>query len=102
MAKTLYINNGMLLKVSSLMDQSNSSYVTNATVLATLKTASDTNVTGQTWPLTLTHQSSGTYQGILEGDLDVSGAYYNLEITVNSGSASQASWDIDVKAERRR
>lgn len=102
MTKTVYIDNGNLVKVTGLIDLSNSSYNTSATVLATLKTASDTNVTGQSWPLTLTHQSSGTYQGTLTSSLDLEGARYNLEISVNSGDDGAAFFDVDVKAERRK
>ncbi len=102
MAKTVYIENGNLLKIANLQDLSDSSYVTDATVLATLKTASDTNVAGQSWPLTLTHQSSGTYQGTLTSSLSLVGARYNCEISINSGDAGAAFFDVDVRAERRK
>lgn len=102
MAKTVYIENGNLVKLTGLIDLSDSSYTTDATVLATLKTASDTNVSGQTWPLTLTHQSSGTYQGTLTSSLDLVGQRYNLEISVNSGDDNAAFFDVDIRAERRK
>jgi len=101
MAKPIYIDNGNLLKLSDLIDLSDSSYTTDATVLATLKTMSGTNVSGQTWPLTLTHQSSGTYQGTLTSSLDLVGLTYNLEVSVNSGDDNAAFYDIDVRAMRR-
>ena len=102
MAKTVYLQNGNLVKLEGLIDLSNSSYVTNATVLAILKTGSGTNGSGQSWPLIMSHQISGTYQGVLESDLDLVGTYYNLEISVNSGSTSQGFFDFDVRGLRRK
>ncbi len=102
MSETIYIENATLIKLTGLMDLSNSSYNTSATVLATLKTTSGTNVVGQSWPLTLTHQSSGTYQGTLTSSLDLSGVNYKLEVTVNSGSDGAAFYDIDARAKRRK
>ena len=102
MAKTIYIDNGNLVKLTGLIDLSNSTYNTTATVLATLKTTSGTNVVGQTWPLTMTHQSSGTYQGTLTSSLDLVGVNYKLEVTVNSGSDGAGFFDMDIRAKRRR
>lgn len=102
MAKTIYIDNGMLVKLDGLIDLSNSTYNTSATVQAILKTTSGTSVAGQSWPLTLTHQSSGNYQGTLTSSLDLSGVNYKLEVTVNSGDDSAAFFDIDARAKRRK
>ena len=102
MTEIIYIENGNLIKLNNLIDLTDSTYVTSATILATLKTTSGDNVAGQSWPLTLTHQNSGNYQGTLTSSLSLAGITYNLEVSINSGDASAGLFDMDIRAKRRR
>lgn len=69
----VYIGNDNLLTVDALTNAATGAYVNNATVTATLKDADGTNVSGQTWPLSLAYVSgsNGKYQGVLEDGLDL-------------------------------
>lgn len=102
---TLYLGNDMALEVDALRDQATSSYINGATVAVTLKDMDGTNVTGETWPLSLPYVSSsnGKYRATLAYNLGVSvNERYVATITVDAGAGKRARWDADVVVAPRR
>ena len=100
----LYINNDNLLSVENLKNAATGVYINDATVSATLKNSSGVNVTGQSWPLTLTFVSSsnGVYRGTLEDGLVLNeGETYTAEITADAGADQIANWSISLPATKR-
>jgi hypothetical protein len=98
-----YYLNDSLIDLTGLKDDSTGSFVTNATVTAVVKKAG-VNVTGQSWPLTLTYitASDGNYRGILEAALNVSvGDRLTLEVTVDAGSGREAFFSIPLTVRQR-
>lgn len=64
-------NSDHLLTLQGLQDPITSSYINNATVTVTLKDLSDTDITGETWPLTMVYipTSDGDYRATLRDTL---------------------------------
>lgn len=84
----IYLNNDNLLSVENLKNAATDVYINDATVTATLKDKLGANVTGQSWPLTMTFvaSSNGTYRGTLEDGLSLTeGESYTAEITADAG-----------------
>ena len=100
----IYLNNDNLLSVENLKNAATDVYINDATVTATLKDKLGANVTGQSWPLTMTFVSSsnGTYRGTLEDGLSLTeGESYTAEITADAGSDQIANWSIQLTATKR-
>lgn len=99
----LLIGNDQTLLVQSVYDEISESYINNATVTATIKKRDTTNVSGQSWPLTLSYvtDSNGNYRGNLSHDLElVARTKYVIEITIVSGSF-QAFYKFERMADYR-
>ena len=91
----LYINSDNAVEVQSLTDAVSDTLITTASVTVTLKDADGTEVTGETWPLSLSHQGSGTYRGIITdtvmGNL-AAGVSATLLFTADDGAGKYREW----------
>jgi len=99
----IYISNDTQIDVSGLQNAADSSYLNSATVTATLKDQSGTEVSGVSWPLTLSYEaaSNGNYSGTIDKAVSVSdGVSYFLEITAAQGGID-AFWRIRMLAQYR-
>ena len=104
----LYIGNDNIVEVDSLRNVSTSpiSYINDATVTATLYDTSGDEVSGETWPITLSYvgSSNGKYTGTIT-DTVTSGLSpnkrYRLRIQANGGAGLQAEWHRNYSAVRR-
>lgn len=97
----LYVGNDMVITVAGLTDQAGAA-VTSATVEATLfESDAATEVTGITWPVTLSHDGSGTYSGVMDKAAAVTlGAIYWLRVDAVAGSADARWWSQEVATRR--
>lgn len=100
----LYIGNDMLLQLSGdgkLTDEDGTA-VTGATVEATVyKADGETEVSGITWPLTLTEGDDGEYSATIQDDIEVTeGQNYVIKITATKGNAD-AKWFLNAIARKR-
>lgn len=97
----LYINSDNLIEMKDLQDQDGNA-LTGATVNATVyESDATTEVSGQSWPITLTDDGGGDYSGVLEDTMELtlySGYWVKLEI--DAGGAQDERWKFEV-AERR-
>ena len=102
--KLIYLNNDNLLSVSGLKNASSGSYMNNATITATIKDSGGVNVSGQTFPVTLTYlaDSDGNYHATLENTLSMAdGTIYKATISATSSSGLYAEWEMEIKATKR-
>jgi len=98
-----YYLNDSLINLSGLKDDSTGDFVNNATVTAVVKKAG-VNVTGQSWPLSLTYitASDGNYRGILEAAMNVAvGDRLTLEVTVDASSGREAFFSVPLTVRKR-
>lgn len=96
----VYVLNDNLIEVDKLQDASDDLYINDATVTVTLKDSDGTNVTGQSWPLTLDYvaDSDGKYQGTLESALSLTvKEHYYAHVDAVKGTLV-AHWEKQLKA----
>lgn len=98
----IYCGNTTILELQELTNTLTDAAVTNATVTATIETAQGTDVTGQTFPLTLSHVAAGTYRGTIENDLAiVAGRTYTATIDATVSGVGVGHWETKIKAAER-
>lgn len=105
MNASLLIGNDQTLEVTGVQDEISGAYQNSKTVTATVKNIIGVEVSGQSWPLTLSYvaDSNGDYRGTLEDGLVlVNGKNYIIEITVDAGSDLIAFWRWTVPATYRK
>lgn len=98
---SLFIGNDHRITLTGLKDE-DGNLVTGATVTARLLEAdAETEVSGVSWPTTLSDDGGGDYSGVLDdaASLEKGKAYY-LEVKAVSGS-TQAVWRQVQKAQFR-
>lgn len=99
----VYIGNDNYIEVDGLKDKATDAYINDATVACTLKDSGGNNVTGQSWPLTLSYvaSSNGKYRGLLDNALVLTARkMYTAHITVVGGGLD-AAWELPVFAMTR-
>lgn len=100
----LYVGNDMIMELDGLKNAVTNAFVNNATVNVTLTDSSGEQVTGETWPLTMSYvtSSDGTYRATLQDTLPlVKNKRYKA--TVNAEAAGlKGNWEIDVIAKARQ
>ena len=102
----LYIGNSNVLQLGTTDDPVANSITgttdTGATVTGTIYDMDDAEVTGETWPVTLSHNSGGIYQAVLSDSLSLT-EHTNYQIVINAtGSAGEnGKWTVVKKAEVR-
>ena len=69
MTDFLYIDNHNVIEWQALTNSVTGVVDTGATVSATIKDSSGTEVSGQTWPAVMAHDTGGTYRATLDADL---------------------------------
>lgn len=102
MSATVYFyQNDMLLRLTGLTDI-NGDAIEDATVeLVSLLDCDDETPDGITLPLTLTHQSAGTYEATVDDELDVEpGDVYTGKIVATSASG-RGTWFEEIVVRRR-
>lgn len=100
----IYIENDNLVELDELKDNADDSYVNDATVTVTLQEPGGTEVSGQTWPATMSYvaSSDGKYQGTLEDDVSlIAGQPYNAIINVTASDDRIAKWTVECIARER-
>jgi len=69
MSLTIWIDNNNVIEWQALTNSVTEAVDTGATMTVTIQDSSGTEVTGQTWPATMTHVSAGLYRATLDSDL---------------------------------
>lgn len=95
---TYYPGNSGVLQIGALKNAQTDAYINDATVEATVVDRHDAEVTGQSWPLTLSYvaASDGIYRGVIESDLTVVvGGTYTAQVTATSG-VLVGYWELPI------
>ena len=69
MREKLYINNSNVVELRSLTNSVTGSADTGATVRVTIYDDRDDAISGETWPVSMSHVSAGTYRATLSSAL---------------------------------
>jgi hypothetical protein len=104
MANILFVDNDNYIEVSGLRNGATDAYENSASLTCTLKNSAGTNVTGQSWPLTLSYVSSsnGVYRGVLDDGLDLTAGETYYATVTGTASGLTISVTVGVKAVERR
>lgn len=95
----VYDGNDHVVSLTGLKD-SDGTEVTTATVEMTLLDGG-TEVSGITWPISLSHDSGGDYSAVLDKAVEVTvGKRYTLKVTATVGT-TEAEWREWVVVKRR-
>lgn len=95
--------NDNIIELNGLRDQVSGSFINNATVTVTVKTAAGIVVTGETFPLAMNYvvSSNGKYSATLKKELAVSiGTTYYAEISV-AASGVDGFWTLPFGVSQR-
>lgn len=104
-ACVVYVDNTNLVELSGLKSAVEDEFISDATVRLTVKDEAGANVTGQTWPATLTYvdASDGVYRGIIEDDVAIeAGTTYIAHIDANAGANRIGHWEFAFVPKTRR
>lgn len=98
---TLFIDNDHRVKLTGLKDEGGD-LVTGATVtMRLLESDAETEVSGETWPVTFSDDGGGAYSAVLDDSVSVeNGKIYYLEVSAVS-SGAKAVWRQIEKAQYR-
>lgn len=99
-----FVGNTNLLEIRGLKSAVEGAFVNNATVTVTIKDANGNNVSGQTWPTTMSYvsASSGDYRAVIEDDAALLPRQtYTAEISVNAGVDRIGFWKYVFKPQDR-
>jgi hypothetical protein len=105
MTQLLFRNNDHVLELNGLKNATLDTYVNNANVTVTLVDEDNVEVSGQTWPTTMSYvaASDGIYRCTLEEELVlVPGAFYTAIVDVDAGFDLKARWELRCQAAIRR
>lgn len=99
-----YIDNTNLLRVTEV----NVTALDGTTSLSTLDgtftiiDSSDVEVTGQTWPTSLTLNTDGDYTGVIESDVAFTeGETYTAVVTIGTAVTNQAEFNHAINPKER-
>ena len=99
----LYLDNSNVIELRSLTNSVTGVVDTGATVTVTIKDAAGTNVTGQTWPAAMSHDTDGTYRATLDPGMSIDYKHTYTAIVTAVGSGGETGvWKCPVIAEIRR
>lgn len=96
MTSMIYKDNEHLVELDGLQNAADDSYLNAATVTLTIKDAGGVNVTGETWPKTMSYvsTSNGKYRATVADALAiVPGRAYTAHITAEA-SGLTGNWQI--------
>lgn len=94
----IYIGNDNLFVVRGLRNRATGDYVNDGTAELTLLDADGNEISGQTWPLSLTYiaGSNGDYQGTIEDDIDVEDGEEGTAVVDLTGDSLTATLELPV------
>lgn len=103
-AEIIYIGNDNYVELSSLKNKATDAYINDAAVTATVKDQTGTDVTGQSWPVTMAYVSgsNGTYRGTLEDGLDLEHNDFYTTFFDVVGDGLTGHWEVHTEAQIRR
>jgi hypothetical protein len=102
---TAFVANTNLLDLVGLQSASDSQYVNDASVSVTVVDSKGVEVTGATWPLTMSYlaASKGNYRAALPAVISfVAGREYTAVVSVDAGNGNIGQWNFRFYPATRR
>lgn len=103
--KVIYVGADNVLELQDFQNQVTSEYINDATVSVTLKDSASTNVTGESWPLTMVYvaASNGKYRATLTDSLSlIEDEVYTAVVSADGGDGLAASFNCQMIGATRR
>ena len=98
----LYLDNSNVIELRGLTNSATGVADTGATVAVTLYDPEGVAVSGGSWPLSMTHDSIGTYRATMPHDLSITkGLAYTARVSVAGSGGQIARFNCRVIAEER-
>jgi hypothetical protein len=98
----LYLDNSNVIELRSLTNSVTGVVDTGASVSVTIQDASGTPVTGQVWPVSMGHDSDGTYRATLDSSINlIAGRKYTAVVTATGSGSEVGEWNCSVIAQDR-
>lgn len=96
-----YLNTDHIIELETLTNGLTGAVINGATVTCTVYDADDTEVSGESWPVTLTEDgSTGTYRGALSDALSVSNTdRLTAKVTATSSGLTR-TWFVPVVVQK--
>lgn len=102
-SQVILYKNSMLIELIGLTNSKTGAVITTGTVTVTLKDKNGLNVTGETWPLNMSHVADGTYDGVFSSTLGVIlEELYTAEISADGGGGLKGFWKLSLLVKERK
>ena len=93
------IDNNNVIELQSLTNGITDVVDVAASVTVTIKDSAGVNVTGQSWPATMAHNTGGTYQAILDEALVlIPNRMYTAHVDAVGSGSEVGHWELSIKA----
>lgn len=91
----LYIDTDNVIEISGVTNAATGAVITTAAVVITLLDASDdSEIVGETWPLTLTHIAAGLYRATLKDTLTLAPCVLcKAQFSIDDGAGFHREWE---------
>lgn len=101
--EVVFRNNDNLIEVRELQQETTGNYLNSATVEVTLYDDEDNEISGESWPLTLSYVSGsdGKYRATLSKDLQLGSVEEGKAVVTADSGAGYAEWTVEVIYENR-
>lgn len=94
---TLYIDSHNVLEIEGLKNSIDDAACTDATITATIRDRSGDLLTGESWPVTLSHVAAGTYRHILDSAVSVKEQHrYKVRVEATSPTVGDKVWEEEI------
>ena len=96
--ETAFVGNPNIVEVKGVKNAATGLYINDATINMTLLDSAGVEITGQSWPTTLTYvvDSDGVYQGtILAAAALIAGEFGCVSVVVSGTAAALISEDVE-------
>lgn len=95
----IYIDNSNVVELRSLTNSITSAVDTGATVSVTIVDSTGTAISGETWPVSMSHASSGTYRATLSSSLSLTAnRAYRGVVTATGSGGEVGKWNCPIRA----
>lgn len=98
---TLWVNNSNYLELNTLTDSVTGAPITDATVTATIYDQAGVELPGQAWPISLPHDTGGTYRGAVEPTLEITAGKHYRATVLATATGLSGRWNPICKAVTR-
>lgn len=99
---SLYIGNSNVVELEDLKNSATNNIDTGASVQVTVLDEQEAEVTGQVWPVLMSHVSNGLYRATLDPAINlVAGTVFFLKVEATGSGGQTGLWKYKVIAQER-